>query len=113
MESTLQDLLSRTGDNPFVHAAILIVASVLLAVITDQVISRGLKVWAKKSSTDLDDRLLEHLHRPIFISVLVAGLYLALIQIDLGPQTMRFFKQILKTLIFWLDFKFYLKKRVV
>jgi len=108
MESKLQDLLSYTGDNALVHAAVLVVAAILLAVIMDQVISRVLKVWARKSATDLDDRLIALLHRPVFLTVLVAGLYLALIQIDLGPDAMRFFKRVLKTLIIftWLVFAF-------
>ena len=108
MEPILQDLLSRTGDNPFVHAAVLIVTAILLALITDLVISRGLKVWARKSATDLDDRLISFLHRPVFLSVLVAGLYLALIQLDFGTNTMVFFKRILKTLIVftWMVFTF-------
>jgi len=108
MDSILQDLLSHTGDNPFVRAGVLVVASLLLALITDQVISRVLKVWARKSSTDLDDRLIEVLHRPVFLSVLIAGLYLALLQLDLEQQTQDNFKHLLMTIVvvIWLVFAF-------
>jgi small-conductance mechanosensitive channel len=108
MDSILQDLLSHTGENPFVHAAVLVAAAILLAVITDQVISRVLKVWARRSSTDLDDRLIQVLHRPVFLTVLIAGLYLALLQLDLQPKALERFQQVLMTIIVvvWLVFAF-------
>ena len=77
MESYLQQFLSYFGDNELVHAAILMVVSILLAGIADQLISRVLKRWARRTSTNLDDRFIDLLHRPLFVSVLVAGLYLA------------------------------------
>jgi len=108
MESTLQDLLNHTGDNSFVHAGVLIVASIVLAAITDQVITRFLKVWARKTSTDLDDRLIQVLHRPVFLSVLITGLYLALLQLELSNKAQDWFQDALLTLIVlvWLVFAF-------
>jgi len=49
-----------------------------------------------------------YLHRPVFVTVLVAGLYLALIQLDLGDGAMKFFKRSLKTVIIitWMIFTF-------
>jgi len=100
----LQEFLGYFGDSRYVHAAVLVGTALVMAVITDQVIIRGLKVWARRSVTDLDDRLIQLLHRPIFVSVLVAGLYLALLQIDLHPAALRFFQRCLQTvfLVTWL-----------
>ncbi len=108
MDSMLQDLLSLTGENPFVHAAVLVLAAIVLAVLTDQIISRFLKVWAKRSATDIDDRLIQILHRPIFISVLVFGLYLALLQLDLEGELQKAFERLLLTIVVlvWLVFTF-------
>jgi len=108
MESMLQNLLARTGDNPFMHAGILVVAAIVLALITDQIISRVLKVWARKTTTDLDDRLIQALHRPIFLSVLVGGLYLALVQLDLSDKALGRFGAALLTVVVmvWLVFAF-------
>lgn len=108
METYLQQLLSFSGDNELVHAAILLVASFLLAIIADQLIRRVLKRWARRSSNSLDDRLVHLLHRPIFFSVLMAGLYLAVAELRLQPGVIQFCQRVIKTLFIltWLVFAF-------
>jgi len=39
-------------------------------------------IWTKKTKTTLDDEILKALEKPIYIGVIVAGLYFALIQIS-------------------------------
>lgn len=108
MDTYLQQFLSIFGDNELVHAAVLVVVSMVLAGIADQLISRVLKRWARRTSTSLDDRLISMLHRPIFVSVLVAGLYLALAELRLEPGVLQFLQRVLQTLIIltWLVFAF-------
>ena len=108
MDTYLQQLLAFFGDNEWVHAAVLVVISIVLAGIADQLISRVLKRWARRTSTSIDDRLIDLLHRPIFMSVLVAGLYLALAELRLQPEVLQFFRRVLKTLLVmtWLVFAF-------
>ena len=108
MDVLIQDFLQVFGDNAYVRASVLVVASLFVAVIVDQVVARILKRWARRSATDLDDRLLRYLHRPLFITVLVAGLHLALMELELSPEALRLYKRLLKTILVltWLVFAF-------
>jgi len=108
MEAKLQDWVGYFGDNSFVHAAVLVAASIVLALVANLLITRGLKVWARRSATDLDDRLIRLLHKPIFLSVLMFGLYLALGQLALPTDVINFYTSLLQTLaiVIWTAFAF-------
>lgn len=108
METYLQKFLSYFGDNEFVRAAVLIGVFALLAVIADQLITRVLKRWTRRTSNNFDDRIIGLLHRPLFFSVLMIGLYAALAQLHLQPPVLLFLQRVLKTflILIWLVFGF-------
>ncbi len=62
---------------PWVRAIVVVLVSVVLARIVDLLISRFLLRLARHTDTDLDDQLVQLLHRPIFVSVILIGLDLA------------------------------------
>jgi MscS family membrane protein len=108
METYLQQLLAYFGDNEFVHAGVLVGIFLVLAFVADQLISRVLKVWARRTSTNLDDRIISLAHRPVFFSVLAVGLHMALAQLSLQPSVLQFFQRLILTLVVltWLVFAF-------
>ena len=59
--------------NLALRATILVVTAVVVAKVTDWVLTRLLRRWVRGTASTIDDRLLEILHRPIFTSVLVFG----------------------------------------
>ena len=79
----LEGFLSRFGafDNlaadPRFQAAVLVILSIVVAKMADSVISGWIARWARKTTSDLDDRIVEMLHRPLFLFVLLGGLALA------------------------------------
>lgn len=86
----LENFLSQFGAfnnlaaDPRFQALIVVVLSFVVAKIADWVISRLITRWAQKTTTDLDDRIVEMLHRPLFLFVLLGGLSVA---VDLlSPQ---------------------------
>jgi small-conductance mechanosensitive channel len=70
---------------PDVRAALIVIGSIIVAKIVDWVISAGLRRLAKRSKTNFDDRLIASLHRPVFSSVVLVGLYFAAQVLDMGP----------------------------
>jgi small-conductance mechanosensitive channel len=64
-------------DRPFVEPALIVVASVVLAYLVEAIIRRTLVVLASRTITNLDDHIIEALRRPIFLSVIFVGLWLA------------------------------------
>jgi small-conductance mechanosensitive channel len=64
-------------DLPWVRAIVVIGVSVLVAKIVDLLISRFLVRLTLRTNTALDDQLVQVLHRPVFLSVILVGLYIA------------------------------------
>ena len=99
--SRLQDFLAFFGDNALLRAAVILALSLLLAKIADLIFTRVLKLWAAKSKTDLDDQLLEIVHRPVFVSVVLVGLWLATLQLGLPDAYQTKVLSSLKTVGLW------------
>ena len=78
--------------DPRFQALVLVVLSVVVAKVADLVITRMITRWARKTTTDLDDRIVEMLHRPLFLFVLLGGLTLAadLLALEGGIRTITF-----------------------
>jgi MscS family membrane protein len=105
-QAFLDEILQLFGDNRYIHALVLVVLALLTAKVVDLVVSRLVARWAKKSHTDLDDRLVQYLHKPLFLSVLLFGLALALDQLPLREEVTLNLTRSLKTiaLLFWAGF---------
>jgi MscS family membrane protein len=64
-------------DRPYVQPVLMVLASVVLAYLFEALIRRTLVVLASRTTTNLDDHIIEALRRPIFLSVIFVGLSLA------------------------------------
>ena len=106
MQEIIDSLVSLVGEDVRLQAAVLVLVSVILAKITDLAISRILLVWAKRSKTDVDDRFVALIHRPIFLSVLFFGLWLATARLGLAPRIELLVLRLIKSLalLVWLVF---------
>jgi len=62
---------------PWVRAISVVLVSVLAAGIVDLVMSRFLLRLARRTNTDMDDQLIQLMHRPVFVSVILVGLNIA------------------------------------
>ncbi len=106
MEPYLDSLVALVGDDRRLQAAAMVLASLLLAKLADLLVSRLLAGWAKRSQTDFDDRFITLIHRPIFLSVLFFGLWLATDRIGLPETPERLVFRLIKSLalLIWLIF---------
>jgi small-conductance mechanosensitive channel len=64
--------------SPLLNAAFILALSAVAAVLTDIFVSRVLLRLVSSTTSDFDDRLVSLLHRPVFISVLLLGSFVAL-----------------------------------
>lgn len=104
MDTSLLDrALDLLPPNAWIRALTLLAAFVILAKIVDWIGSRLLTRWAKRSESDLDDRLVEASHRPLFWSVLLFGIWLALPYVDVRPDILLLLRRLIKTvaIIVW------------
>ncbi len=70
-------------EQPFVEPTLIVLASVAAAYLVELFILRTLVVMASKTTTKLDDHLVEALRQPVFLSVIFGGLGLATASVGL------------------------------
>ena len=86
------ELAAIIGANLYVQALGIAIGFIVVGKIADWLLSRIVGRLVSRSSTDLDDRLVELLHRPVFISFVLVGLGLAGERLSL-PSTAAFIVQ--------------------
>ena len=82
---------------PWVRALEVIVVSTLVAKIVDLLISRFLLRLTLRTNTDLDDQLVQLLHRPVFVSVILVGLHIAVKTLAWSPGVERVLVALIQT----------------
>ncbi|MDM8537748.1 mechanosensitive ion channel family protein [Desulfobacterales bacterium HSG17] len=73
----LLDLLVQIAPNRYLQSFLLIILFVCIAKFVDVIITRIIKKWIKKTKLKLDDQVLDILHKPVFISIILFGFVLA------------------------------------
>ena len=74
---------------PYLEALVILVGFALLARLADWLLTGSLRRFAARSTTEFDDKLVELIHRPIFVTVGLVGLILATSRLDLSPTLER------------------------
>ena len=111
----VQRFAELVGPNVYLQAAIIAAIFILIGKIADWIISRIAGRFAKQSTNDFDDRLVEVVHRPAFLSFVLLGLGLATQRIGL-PETVAFVTiGLLKTIaiVVWFNALSQLNKLIV
>ena len=94
----VQELAALLGPNPYLQALAIAVIFIAVGKVADWVLSRTLGRIARRSSTDFDDRLVELLHRPVFMTFALVGLALATQRIGLPSSPLFLTMGVLKTI---------------
>lgn len=102
----LEEALSYLPSNPWIRGAVVLAVFIVLAKLTDWIGTAVIARWTRKSKTDLDDQLVEALHRPLFWSVILFGGWLTLDRFDLEPNVLTLVQRLLKTIaiVLWAAF---------
>lgn len=95
----LERILTEVWALAYVRAATFLLASVIVAKLADWIITRGVMRFARSSRTPLDERVVELLHQPVFISVVLAGLNLATYELTLGQPYRFITESVIQTLV--------------
>ncbi|WP_428268053.1 mechanosensitive ion channel family protein [Haliangium sp.] len=74
---------------PPARAGTIVVGAIVAAYLVERVVCRGLAALTRRTKTDIDDKIIEILRRPIFLSMILAGLAWAL-AVVVEPGTPRF-----------------------
>lgn len=71
---------------PFLQALLILLLFLVLAALVDRIFSGAIARAVSVTETDLDDRVLRILHRPIFTTVALLGVLLAVEPLDLAQE---------------------------
>jgi small-conductance mechanosensitive channel len=95
--------LQTIGDNPYSSALIILIAGVLAAFILELTIVKVLFSLTRRTRTVFDDLIIRALRRPLFISLVLASLDLALHRLALHEKLIRTIEALLFTaaLLLW------------
>ncbi|MCK4319750.1 mechanosensitive ion channel family protein [Candidatus Micrarchaeota archaeon] len=88
------------GGNTYLMAIAVVAIFFLLAVIALILMKLAFNLVAKKTKTELDDKLLETTENPVFRFILLAGLFIALNIINLSAPISGFIGGVLLTLLY-------------
>ncbi len=91
---------------PYLQALLVIIAFLALAKFIDRVISGLVARLVSKTKTNLDDQLVQIMHRPIFTTVAMIGLVLATYRLDFSDELRNTTVSVIQTLLalIWLVF---------
>ena len=78
---------SEIVNSPILLTGFLIVLSFLFAKISDFVFSFLIKKIVAKTSSDIDNQIVDYLHKPIYYSILFVGLTLTLETLEQIPNS--------------------------
>lgn len=88
MPDGIQEIVEFIGPNVYLQAVIIFFAFIAIGKIADWVLTGTVGRLARRSSTEIDDRLIDLLHWPIFVSFVLLGIGLATERLELpnGPR---------------------------
>lgn len=100
---------------PLLQALIVIVAFLIIAAIVDRIFSGIIRRIVDRTQTSFDDRLVQIMHRPVFMSVAAIGLVFATWRLDLDPGVTATTVDVIQTILIlvWLLFGLRLARLVV
>ena len=81
----LQEYLDLLGDEPWLRAGVAVVLAFVAAFLVDFVVRRVLRALTRRTKTAADDQLLSLFHRPVRVTVILIGLWVATQQLGLEP----------------------------
>ena len=77
LQNTLRPYLGYFGDHPWIQSLVIIIAAFLIAWIFNRFVITLLKKMTAKTKIEFDNRLIDLLHGPIYISFILLGFALA------------------------------------
>ena len=80
---TIEETLLDLGNNPYIQALSIVLVSLVLAKLTDWLLTRVLTRLTQKTPSEIDDQILGMIHKPIYYSVLAVGLAVSVTLVEL------------------------------
>ncbi len=106
LKELLEPWLTWLGPNKYIQSGAIFLLSIIAAKTGDFIICRVIGRLVRRTETELDDKIISILHRPLFISFVLLGLTLATMRLQLPGRFTFAILALLETLavLVWLVF---------
>ena len=91
---------------PWLQFAVIVIVFLVLAQIVEMVLCGAVRRLVARTSSQLDDRVIDYLHRPVFATIAIIGLTLATYRLGLDNEAEVVVMAILKTIVILLWIRF-------
>ena len=89
----------KISTSPYVNAALSIVAFIVVAKAVDFSIDKVFRRFARFTKTDIDDRIIDIIHRPVYFTIIFFGCILAIIYLHPSSEVIFYSNNILYTVL--------------
>ncbi|MFA4916597.1 MAG: mechanosensitive ion channel domain-containing protein [Syntrophales bacterium] len=98
MPNHIKQFVDHVITTPYLYALTIVVMSMLLAAVVN-IIMQVMIRFTSKTKTTLDDKIMSILHRPVFVTIVLAGAAYAMRQLGSSDNSVRFGDALLFTLV--------------
>lgn len=111
----LRPLTTLLGTSPLVKGLMVLLISLIVAKVIAIIVNRGIRKITEQTQNNLDDQIITLLHRPLFWSVTLIGLLLAVMVAQLDDQVQQITRSAVFSLmgIWWMLFALRASKLVI
>ena len=106
---SFKPVLTLFGDQPIIEAGIAIIVAFIVAKVVQIIVSKGLHRLTLKTTNNLDERLINIIHRPLFWSILFVGFLVAINLLSASEKVHDYTQAFLVTLMILMWSSFLLK----
>ncbi|MCX7793812.1 MAG: mechanosensitive ion channel [Thermodesulfovibrionales bacterium] len=89
----------KISSSPYVNALLSIIAFIIMAKIIDSLIDKGLRRFTTFTRSELDDRIIDIIHRPVYFSIIIIGITLAIAYLRPSEKLLYYTNGILYSLL--------------
>jgi len=86
-------------DNPFLSALLYIIVFFMFAKIVDFIVSKIILRITKKTKTNLDDKIVNIIHQPLFFTIFLFGFIIAFAQFNINDKLVFIFNSLIYSII--------------
>jgi len=85
--------------SPYVNALIYIVVFIILAKAADILVDKVIRKFTRFTKSDVDDRIVDLIHRPIFFSIIIIGIVLTAANLEPTGKSLFYIKGIMYSIL--------------
>jgi len=85
--------------SPYINAILSILVFIIIAKVIDLFVDKVLRRFVRLTKSDVDDRIIDIIHRPIYLTIILIGCIHAVIYVKLSPEVIFYSINTLYTII--------------